>query len=148
MEQLKELFSRYEILLENYSKALHIESLTLQEMVRKDFSDGLVSYTKDLTKELSLKKSLLPDASGSLEEATLSELDSHAADILKKLQKLTADTKAAEDMEDTLECAKYYAYTVLADMNDLRISVDAAESLIPERYLPYPTYDEILYSLR
>ena len=34
------------------------------------------------------------------------------------------------------------------DMNDLRTSVDAAESLIPERYLPYPTYDEILYSLR
>ena len=51
-------------------------------------------------------------------------------------------------MEDTQECAKYYADTVLADMNDLRTSVDAAESLIPERYLPYPTYDEILYSLR
>ena len=144
----EELFSRYEILLENYSKALHIESLTLQEMVRKDFSDGLVAYMKDLTKEISLKKSVLPDASCSLEQAALSELDSHAADILKKLQKLTADTKTAEDMEDTQECAKYYADTVLADMNDLRTSVDAAESLIPERCLPYPTYDEILYSLR
>ncbi|MBR6303194.1 MAG: glutamine synthetase III, partial [Lachnospiraceae bacterium] len=33
----EEILSRYEILLENYSKTRHIESLTLQEMVRKDF---------------------------------------------------------------------------------------------------------------
>ena len=45
----EELESRYEILLENYAKTIHIESLTLQEMVRKDFTAGLVQYMKDVT---------------------------------------------------------------------------------------------------
>ena len=44
----------------NYSKTIHIESLTMQEMVRKDFTSGLVSYMKDVTNEALKKKQLLP----------------------------------------------------------------------------------------
>ena len=47
----EEVFSRYEILLENYAKTVHIEALTLMEMVRKDFTTGLVRYMKDVTTE-------------------------------------------------------------------------------------------------
>ena len=52
----EETASRYEILLENYSKTIHIESLTLQEMVRKDFIQGLVAYMKDLAGEARRRK--------------------------------------------------------------------------------------------
>jgi hypothetical protein len=54
----EEILSRYEILLENYAKTIHIESLTLQEMVRKDFTAGLVRYMKDITNEALKKKDL------------------------------------------------------------------------------------------
>ena len=144
----EEIFSRYEILLENYVKTIHIESLTMQEMVRKDFIAGLVAYMKELGTEAGQKKALLPDAGCVLEEELLRVLDADAADILKKLAKLDADTKQAEEITQPLESAKYYEQTVLADMEALRAVVDHAEALIPEQYLPYPTYGRILFSLR
>ena len=144
----EEIFSRYEILLENYVKTIHIESLTMQEMVRKDFISGLVAYMKELGQEAGQKRALLPDAGCALEEALLRELDADASAILSGLAKLDADTRQAEGISEPLESAKYYEQTVLADMECLRKSVDHAEALIPEQYLPYPTYGRILFSLR
>lgn len=50
-------------------------------------------------------------------------------------------------MEDNIEKVTYFHYTILAKMDDLRSSVDTAEALIPDSFLPYPTYDELLFSV-
>ena len=142
----EELLSRYEIVLENYSKAIHIESLTLQEMVRKDFADGMIAYVKDLSEVLGARKALLPSLACTAEEKLLTELDADAAKICEGLAKLAADTKKAEEAEDELERASIYEAEVLSDMVGLREHVDHAETLIPDRYLPYPTYGKILFS--
>ena len=71
-----------------------------------------------------------------------------AASIGKSLAKLTEDTAKAEAMDDELAKATSYYETILSDMDVLRASVDAAESLIPEKYLSYPTYGQLLFSLR
>ena len=143
-----EIFSRYEILLENYINTVHIESLTLQEMVRKDFISALVAYSKELTTEACQKKALMPQAGCELECATLSKLDQAACKIGHLLEKLDADTKKAEKTEDILACAKVYETSVLADMEELRSVVDGAEALIPEQFLPYPSYGQLLFSTR
>ena len=142
-----EVEARYEINLENYSKTIHIESLALQEMVRKDFTGSLVSYMKDLTEEALPKKSLMGDGE-TYEAAVLKKLDAEDASIGKSLAKLTEDTAKAEAMDDELAKATSYYETILSDMDVLRASVDAAESLIPEKYLSYPTYGQLLFSLR
>ncbi|MCR4732538.1 MAG: glutamine synthetase III [Lachnospiraceae bacterium] len=142
-----EVEARYEINLENYSKTIHIESLALQEMVRKDFTGSLVSYMKDLTEEALQKKSLLGDGA-TYEADVIKKLDAEAASIGKSLAKLTEDTAKAEAMDDELAKATSYYETILSDMDVLRASVDAAESLIPEKYLSYPTYGQLLFSLR
>jgi glutamine synthetase len=144
----EEIFSRYEILLENYSKTRHIESLTLQEMVRKDFLDGLISYTTAVAEEAAKKKALLPDSPCAIETHIAQKLDCLSGKILRALDKLSEDTKAAEEKTDALECAAFYQRVVLNDMEVLRSYVDVAESMIPESYLPYPTYGEMLFSLR
>ena len=144
----EEIHSRYEILLENYSKSIHIESLTMQEMVRKDLTEGLVAYQKDLSKEIVQKKSLLDGACCELELGVLKSLDESSAEMCKALTKLYEDTKKAEGMTENLETAAYYQSTVLADMDELRKYADKAEALIPEKYLSYPTYGEMLFSLR
>ena len=144
----EELRSRYEINLENYVKTVHIESLAMQEMVRKDFTAGLVAYTKDLTAEASQKKALMPSSACTLEESTLTKLDTAAASMMTALDKLAADTDAAEAKDDLLEKANDYHASVLADMDALRAVVDGAEKLIPDQYLPYPTYGAMLFSLR
>ncbi len=143
-----ELTSRYEIFLENYVKTIHIESLTMQEMVRKDFTSGLVAYEKAVTEAAATKLSVLPKAKCSLEKDVLEKLDGSADQIIAALEKLDKDTKKAEKDEDALKAATYYHDTVLTDMDTLRAHVDAAEALIPEEYLPYPTYGELLFSLR
>ena len=143
-----ELESRYEIFLENYSKTIHIESLTMQEMVRKDFTSGLLSYEKALTDEMIGKKSLLPGAKCKLESDTLGTLETESEAIDASLSKLHDDTKEAERDGDALHTARYYHDTILADMTELRSHVDTAEAMIPEYYLPYPTYGEMLFSLR
>ncbi len=144
----EEILSRYEILLENYSKTIHIESLTLQEMVRKDFMDGLISYSSEVAGEAEMKKSLIPDIACSLETHIIQKLDCLSGKILKALDKLSEDTREAEKITDALQCAAFYQVTVLSDMEMLRSYVDVAESMIPESYLPYPTYCEMLFALR
>jgi glutamine synthetase len=143
-----ELESRYEIYLENYSKTIHIESLAMQEMVRKDFTSGLLAYEKALTEEIIGKKSVLPGAACRLECDTLGALEEESEAIDAALSKLHDDTKRAEKDGDELHTAKYYHDTILADMEELRSHVDTAEAMIPEAYLPYPTYGEMLFSLR
>ena len=144
----EELLSRYDILLENYAKTIHIESLTMQDMVRKDFTAGLLAYQKDLTQEASQKKALLPGISCALEEERIIALDQDAAEMMEALVRLEEDTHEAEKKTDLLACAKYYQEVILADMEKLRIVVDRAENLIPDDYLPYPTYSRLLFSLR
>ena len=143
-----EIRSRYEINLENYVKAIHIESLTLQEMVRKDFTAGLVKYMKDVTCEALSKKKFSDAMKCTYEEKILKTLDDTSEKISSQLEKLAEDTKKAEGIEDMLESAKYYQATILSDMDELRAAVDAAEAIIPNGYLPYPTYGDLLFSLR
>lgn len=144
----EEIYSRYEIILENYSKTIHIESLTMQDMVKKDFTPALFSYVSDVTKEALDKRKLLPSLSASYEEKIVQTLTGSSEQIVVALAALTEDTKKAEQMEEPLETARYYHDTILKDMDTLRASVDQAEAIIPGSYLPYPTYDELLFSLR
>ena len=144
----EEIESRYEILLENYDKTIHIESLTLQEMVRKDFTAGLVQYMKDVTNEALKKRDLLPDSRCSYESRILQKLDETSEQILAALDTLEADTKKAEGIDDILAQAAFYQETILAEMETLRGWTDQAEAIIPDQYLPYPTYEQMLFSLR
>ena len=144
----KELEARYEILLENYSKTIHIESLTMLDIVKKDFIPGLLDYMSDVTAEAISKKELSDSLSVGLETDLLSSLSSSSDDIMKSVKKLDDDTKNAEALTDEKTKATDYHDVILSDMDDLRKVVDTAEALIPAAYLDYPTYDQLLFSLR
>ena len=79
--------------------------------------------------------------------AALQVKHSKYTEISEKTEALAEAEKAAESMEDTIEKVAYFHYTILAKMDDLRSSVDTAEALIPDSFLPYPTYDELLFSV-
>ena len=143
-----EMFSRYEILLENYAKTIHIESLTLQEMTRKDFTGALISYMDDVAREGNAKRALLPGAACKAESKVLAALDEDAGKIVEHLEKLKEDTEKAEQIAEIQAQASFYQEVVLGDMSELRACIDHAEALIPDSYLPYPTYGEVLFSLR
>ncbi len=143
-----EIDSRYEIFLENYSKTIRIEALTMLEMVKKDFTEGLLKYQTEVTATALSKKQLIPGAVCALETDILTKLDAEADEIRKGVEKLSADLSETEKLEDSLAMAKAYHDKVLSDMDALRVHVDAAEAMIPESALPYPTYSKLLFSLR
>ncbi len=144
----EEIRSRYEILLENYSKSVHIEALTMQEMVRKDLMEGIIAYEKDVTKEMLQKKEVLPEADCLMEKSILKVLDEATSGMSKELIKLKEDTAKAEQMEDDLlSQAGFYKDTILTDMENLRKYADSAEAMVPDKYLCYPTYGQMLFSL-
>ena len=143
----EEIESRYEIWLESYSKILNIESNTMVEMVQKDFLPSVFEYIDKLAATAISKKSVIADISTDAEGKLIKELSDLAGDITKGLETLKADTAAALATEDPLENAKAYQSIVLSDMESLRKSVDAAETLIPDALLPYPTYDKLLFSV-
>ena len=140
-----EINSRYEIKLENYTKTLHIETLTLQDMVYKQFAPALLAYIDDLTDSALAKKELGIKAATATTEKMIEKLSGYYEQVIGATEKLAADTKKAEAMADALEQAKFYHDTVMADMEEVRSYADAAEPFIPDGYLPYPTYEDMLF---
>ena len=143
----EEIESRYEIWLESYSKILNIESNTMVEMVQKDFLPSVFAYIDKVAATAVAKKSVVSDVSTASEGKLIKELSQLADEISTGLETLKADTAKALATEDPLANAKAYQTVVLSDMDELRKSVDAAETLIPDALLPYPTYNKLLFSV-
>ena len=144
-----ELHSRYEIKLENYVKTLHIEAGTLVEIIQKDLLPAVTTYMEKLAQTAALKKSVVPDISVSTEAKLLTKLTELSEAMIKDLDRLKEDTAMAEYEvdKDLLKSAKLYQSVVLDDMEKVRVSADAAETLIPDDILPYPTYGKLLFSI-
>ena len=144
-----ELHSRYEIKLDNYVKTLHIEAGTLAEIIQKDLLPSITTYIEKIAQTAALKKSVVPDISVSAEASLLTQLTELSETMTKDLETLKKDTAMAEyeTGKDLLKSAKLYQSVVLSDMEKVRASADAAEVLIPDSILPYPTYGKLLFSI-
>ncbi len=139
-----EINSRYEILLENYSKTIHIEAKTLTDMVNHQFMPALLKYIDSLTDVVTKKQSI--GGITSKTETKLIENLSKAYDELFELnEKLVADRTEAENMTDSLSMAKFYQATILSDMDAIRAVADEAEQYIPKEMMPYPSYSDMLF---
>lgn len=143
----EEIFSRYEIHLENYAKTIHIEAKTMFQIMSRDFLPSMLSYMSAVSEEICRKKTALPGISTACEEKLLKDLTGYYEAITADTAALDDVTKTAESMSDVLEQGMYYHNTVLSLMDTLRASADAAELLIPDEYLSYPTYDKLLFSV-
>ena len=116
----EELFSRYEIWLENYYKTINIESNTLAEMIQKQVIPSVYTYVEKLADTAAAKKSVVADVSVASEAALISKLSTLADTMAKDLETLKADTaKALASSDDVLACSKAYQETVLEDMEAL-----------------------------
>ena len=143
----EEIFSRYEILLENYAKTINIESKTLQEMLTKDFIPAVNSYAAEVAVNANEKKALIPDLSTASEEALVAELTKASNTLFEKVAELKVVTQEAEsaEAEDMQKSAELFHENVLALMDEMKDIASATEAKIPDEELPYPTYDQLLF---
>jgi glutamine synthetase len=142
-----EIHSRYEILLESYCKTLHIEALTMVDMVKAKIIPASVDYQRELVDLLRQKKAYGGGLDVSLEEHLLNSISKLSTSLLKKLNAL--ETAILETKEDRkiLAQASFYRDKVFTAMSELRLIVDELETLVARKHWPIPTYAEILFSV-
>ena len=143
-----EMMARYDILLENYYKTLNIEALTMISMVKNDIMGSACSYQRSLAETISAKKAALTSVSCETEEAMLVKASDLTSALASSLKKLEEDVEKESVYADVYDLAKYNRDVIFEDMGKLREVVDELETLVPGRIWPYPTYGEILYSVR
>ncbi len=140
-----EIESRYEILLENYSKTIHIESLTLKDMVLTEFMPAVGEYVDQLTASVTAKTSLDSHLGCKADMKMIRILSDGYDKLFDLTAKLGEDTDKAENMEDSLAQAKFYHDEILKDMEQVRSVADSLEVYLPDGVLPYPKYEDILF---
>ena len=143
-----ELHARYEIKLDNYSKVLHIEAQTMLDMVWKDILPAASAYTKELAETVAAKKAIGGGIDTSYEEKLAGHVSVLLASATKKAEALEYALMGVKDITDTLALARYYRDTIFAAMNELRIIVDEMETHCAAKYWPYPSYGDILFSVK
>ncbi|SDB05291.1 glutamine synthetase [Pseudobutyrivibrio sp. YE44] len=144
----EELYSRYDILLENYYKVLDIEALTLDSMVKKDIMAAASDYQYTLAETLNAKAATGLSVDSTVEKKHLEKASKLTFEMDSRLEKLEADIEKAKELSDTYELAKFHHDVIFADMNEVREVVDELETVVPSDIWPYPTYGEILYSVK
>ncbi len=142
-----EMRARYEIMQENYAKTIRIEAMTTSDMVRKDILPAVSAYGGKLAETLTAKKAL-PGIDTSYEESALSRLSEltgmtgRAVDVLDEAIMRSNDIASCEDLSN------FCRDKIFATMSELRIYVDEMETITSGKYWPYPTYGEMLFSVR
>ena len=143
-----EVKSRADIMLENYSKIIEIEATTMVEMVKKDILPAVTLYINDLMTSLINAKTLGLDMNMSAQKHILERLNNLYNSTVEKTEKLEevkiATTKIKEIDKQALSCRK----KLFTAMEELREDVDAMETITSSKYWPYPSYGEILFSIR
>lgn len=143
-----ELQSRYEILLENYCKTINIEALTLIDMVRKDITPAVIKFQKNIADTANSKVSLGVDLSIETEKQILSGVSTLTDTMTGKVAELEKAAITVRSIDDLLETAKYYHDIILVLMSELRESIDGLEMMVGNELWPYPSYGQILYSIK
>ncbi len=143
-----ELHSRYEILLDNYCKAVSIEARTMCQMARRDILPAIESYAASLASAAAAKTAVVPAAGCRFEKKTVALLSGLADVIDEGIESLASALAEVSARGDIAAQAGGIRDEILPRMDALRKSVDEAETLTSSEYWPYPSYGELLFGVR
>ena len=141
-----ELEARYRMKLDAYCKKLRIEALTMLDLARQDIMPAVSAYSGLLSRTASEKKSLGIDAGFEIDTANrLSALLSEASVCVEKLE---AAVCSVDGTKDILKRAERCRDEMLSAMDGLRRCCDALEVITARSFWPFPSYGDILLSVR
>ena len=141
-----EVVSRTDILLEEYSKTVNIEAVTMLHIASKEIIPAVVDYVTDICQSASLKKSINPNMACACEEGLVSEISAKQDELFLAVNALK---KALNEVprEDASVTATYYKEVIIPAMADVRKPADELELLVGRDYWPFPTYGDLLFSV-
>ena len=142
-----ELYSRRDIMLENYTKTVNIEANTMIDMTRKEILPAVLRFTADTAQQAAVKKQFAPNASCACEQKIVEQLSALTDEMDKAAAALEEDVAKLHSISDVLEASAYVRDTLVPAMAALRSAADQAETLTAESYYPFPAYDQLLFGV-
>ena len=144
-----EMRARYEIHLDNYSKTINIEALTMIDMAQKDILPAASSFIKHLSDTIISKKGVASGLDCGYELETVKELtrlENKMFGDINALKEILSKIKASTDTAQKI--AEDYKDLVIPKMDEIRDSADKMELLTDRDYWPYPSYADLLFGVR
>ena len=139
-----EMHSRYEILNEVYSKTVHIEAVTLHDMMVQQIIPAASSYASFLAQAINSKKAAVPALQCRSEISTLERV-SELTDVLSEKVALLQSLIDKSAMHSGAELSHFVRACIVPAMEDVRSVSDELELLVGKDYWPVPTYADILF---
>ena len=141
-----ELRSRYEILLDDYCKKINIEALTVANMVKKELLPAGIMYLREVSETAVNMKELGLLNGESVELTTAAKLSRLCREIESKIDALRHQIELSHTRTSTLSTAQFVKNNIIPAMSELRRVADSLEAELPDRCIPYPTYEQLLFS--
>lgn len=143
-----ELHSRYEIYLEQYSKTINIEALTMVDVAKRQILPAVMRYSTELAHSINTICAADPEAEVLAQRSLLNEISPLLKDLSLKTKALQDATWAAKQLHgDAYKQGIYYRDVVFKSMNELRQTADQLEVLMDYDMWPLPSYTKMLFRL-
>ena len=143
-----ELKSRCDIMLENYCKTVVIEANTMVDMAKTEIAPAVDAYTMELAKTIAAKKAVDDTLTCNYESGLVKKLSKLTDRIAIKTEELENALVELHNAESIISEANMIRDVVLAKMGELRLACDEAETTTAKKYWPFPTYGDLLFSVR
>lgn len=142
-----EIYSRRDIMLDNYVKAVNIEALTMIDMARKEIIPAVTKFTADTASAVAVKNEVVSVACKYEKRliTMLSDLIDEMDEASSALEGAVAELKS---YEDAVSASEFVRDSILPKMDALRAAADKAETVTAEDYWPFPTYDKLLFGVK
>ena len=137
-----EIYSRMETQLEEYNKILHIEAMTMSDMVREEITPACIAFENELAGTVNAKKAA--GVTGGMEAGLLGKVSELTEELYTKSAALD-EAIAAVPTDDNEKAAHYYHDVVISAMDEVRAPADKLEGLVGKKFWPFPTYSDILF---
>ena len=144
----KEIESRVETTLENYSKTVLIEANTMVDMAQRDYLPAIEGYTSELLDTLIKKEKYQAFAQSGYEKSTISKLSALSDSIASSSDELSHAIVKTKGIASEEEKSYSVRDNVIPLMQSLRAFVDEAETICSSSYWPVPVYGDLLFSVR
>ena len=142
-----EAIARANIQLENYTKIINIEALTLLEMAKQDIIPAVSDYVAELCTNVAAKQAVNDSIPCNTERNIIMQL-AEANDKLSVLIAKLEDILGSIVMEEVVPASQAMAHKVVPVMEEMRTVIDGMEKITSSEYWPYPTYFDLLYSVK
>ena len=139
---------RCEIMLENYCKTIVIEANTMVDMAKREIIPAVEAYTMELARTASAKKSVDETLACRYESSLIKKLSTLTDQMAVRTDALEAALVEIQNAEDIVSQSYEIRDKVLTRMQELRVACDEAETVTAKKYWPFPTYGDLLFSVK